>query len=171
MAISNNINFLSPVGFKLVFPESRFKGMEFYLQSLDLPLVSIGESSYNIPRRQLMIAGDTMSYEPFTANIMCDENMDNFYEMHSWLKSIIENPDTKTHVTDMNLVILGSSNHKVRIVQFRNAFPTSMSGIAFDSGATEVQYASFSVTFRYDYFDISQRAGSNAEFPSSYPVV
>lgn len=170
MAINSNINFLSPNGFRLVFADSRFKQLEFYLQTVELPLVTLSETSYNIPYRQMMISGDSMSYEPFTANILCDENMDNFYAMHKWMKDILTSDTPSELLCDMNLVVLNSSNNHVRTVYFRNAFPTSMSGIAFDTGVTDVQYASFSVSFRYDYFDISERSGTVSEFPSSYPV-
>jgi hypothetical protein len=39
-------------------------------------------------------------------------------------------------------------------VRFHDLFPLSLSGISFDSGATDVEYVSADVSFRYDLYEI-----------------
>ena len=172
MAIDTNINLLSPTGFKLVFAKPELKGIEFYLQSVDLPVVSVGEANYSTPRLNIMFGGDKLMFDPFTANIMCDEKMENFSVIYDWLNETIHNPNHKELVCDASLVILTSANNLSRIIEFKGCYPNAMSGIAFDAGATDIQYASFSVTFRYDYYIVQPQIDLSKYYliPVSIPV-
>lgn len=173
MALDPNINLLSPTGFKMVFSRPELKGLEFYLQSVDLPTVSVGEANYATPKLNIMFGGDKLMYDPFTANVLCDEKMDNFAAIYAWLNETVNNPNHKEMVCDASLIILNSSNNQSRSIEFKNCYPNSMSGIAFDVGSTEIQYASFAVTFRYDYYTISKPFDASLLLsePISIPVV
>lgn len=154
MPIDTNINLLSPTGFKLVFAKPELQGIEFYLQSVDLPTVSVGEANYATPRLNIMFGGDKLMFDPFTANILCDEKMENFAAIYKWLNDTIHNPNHKELVTDASLITLTSANNQSRVIEFKGCYPNAMSGIAFDAGASDIQYASFTVTFRYDYYEV-----------------
>ena len=155
MALDANINLLSPTGFKMVFTKPELKGLEFYLQSVDLPTVSVGEANLPTPKLNVMLGGDKLMYDPFTASVLCDEKMDNFAAIYKWLNDTVNTDSPYDLVCDVSLIILNSSNNASRTINFKNCYPNSMSGIAFDVGQTEVQYASFTVTFRYDYYEVS----------------
>jgi hypothetical protein len=155
MALDTNINLLSPTGFKMIFSRPDLKGLEFYLQAVDLPTVSVGEANLSTPKLNIMLGGDKLLFDPFTASILSDEKMDNFASIYKWLQDTVNIDDLSSLVCDASLVILNSSNNQTRTIDFKNCYPNSMSGIAFDVGATEVQYASFSVTFRYDYYVVT----------------
>lgn len=173
MALDPNINLLSPTGFKLVFARPELKGLEFFLQSVDLPTVSVGEANYATPKLNIMFGGDKLMYDPFTANVLCDEKMDNFAAIYKWLNDTVNVNDPKEMVTDATLIVLNSSNNQTRTVEFKNCYPNSMSGIAFDVGQTEVQYASFTVTFRYDYYVVTPGfdATEFLKMPVTLPIV
>tara|TARA_B110000503_G_scaffold143576_1_gene245964 strand:+ start:1091 stop:1618 length:528 start_codon:yes stop_codon:yes gene_type:complete len=173
MAIDVNINLLSPTGFKMIFAKPELKGLEFFLQSVDLPTVSVGEAQYATPKLNLMMGGDKLMYDPFTTNILCDEKMDNFAAIYKWLNETVDKNQNSNLICDASLIILNSSNNETRSIDFKNCYPNSMSGIAFDVGATEIQYASFTVTFRYDYYTVTpgfDTAGFQ-QIPLSLPVV
>lgn len=173
MSFDANINFLSPTGFKMVFSKPELKGLEFYLQSVDLPTVSVGEANFSTPKLNLMLGGDKLTFDPFTTSIVCDEKMDNFASIYSWLNETVNTDDLKSITCDASLIILNSTNNATRTIDFKNCYPNSMSGVAFDVGQTEVQYASFTVTFRYDYYKVTP--GFNKEdfirIPISTPIV
>lgn len=173
MALDPNINLLSPTGFKMVFSKPELKGLEFYLQSVDLPTVSVGEANYSTPKLNVMLGGDKLMFDPFTANVLCDEKMDNFAAIFKWLNDTVVTDNGKDLICDASLIILNSSNNQTRIIEFKNCYPNSMSGIAFDVGQTEVQYASFSVTFRYDYYTVSPEFDPTefVKIPVSLPIV
>ena len=172
MALDININLLSPTGFKMVFAKPELKGLEFYLQSVDLPTVSVGEARLSTRHLDVMLGGDKLVYDPFTANILSDEGMHNFAAIYTWLNDTVVTDDPYALVCDASLIILNSNNNQTRSIDFKNVYPNSMSGIAFDSGATEIQYASFAVTFRYDYYTVSPIFDKDkfSQIPLSFPV-
>lgn len=172
MALDANINLLSPTGFKMIFTKPELKGLEFYLQSVDLPTVSVGEANFATPRLNVQLGGDKLMYDPFTANVLCDEKMDNFAAIYKWLNDTVRVDDLYELVCDVSLIILNSSNNQTRVVTFKNCYPNSMSGIAFDVGATDIQYASFAVTFRYDYYSVSPEFDTETfqRIPVSLPI-
>ena len=173
MALDANINLLSPTGFKMVFTKPELKGLEFYLQSVDLPTVSVGEANLSTPKLNIMLGGDKLMYDPFTASVLCDEKMDNFAAIYKWLNDTVNTDSPYDLVCDVSLIILNSSNNASRTINFKNCYPNSMSGIAFDVGQTEVQYASFTVTFRYDYYQVSPEFDTTKfqVIPVSLPIV
>ena len=173
MALDANINLLSPTGFKMIFTKPELKGLEFYLQSVDLPTVSVGEANLTTPKLNVMLGGDKLMYDPFTASVLCDEKMDNFAAIYKWLNDTVSTDSPYDLVCDVSLIVLNSTNNQSRIVTFKNCYPNSMSGIAFDVGQTEVQYASFTVTFRYDYYDVTPEFDTSTfqRIPVSLPIV
>jgi hypothetical protein len=173
MALDANINLLSPTGFKMIFTKPELKGLEFYLQSVDLPTVSVGEANLSTPRLNIMLGGDKLQFDPFTASILSDEKMDNFAAIYKWLNDTVNTDSPYDLVCDVSLIILNSSNNASRTINFKNCYPNSMSGIAFDVGQTEVQYASFTVTFRYDYYEVSPEFDTTKfqRIPVSLPIV
>ena len=173
MALDANINLLSPTGFKMVFTKPELKGLEFYLQSVDLPTVSVGEANLSTPKLNIMLGGDKLQFDPFTASVLCDEKMDNFAAIYKWLNDTVNTDNPYDLVCDVSLIILNSSNNASRTINFKNCYPNSMSGIAFDVGQTEVQYASFTVTFRYDYYQVSPEFDTTKfqVIPVSLPIV
>ena len=173
MALDPNINLLSPTGFKMVFSKPELKGLEFYLQAVDLPTVSVGEANYATPKLNVYMGGDKLMFDPFTTSVLCDEKMDNFAAIYKWLNDTVNRDDHKNLLCDASLIILNSNNNQTRTIEFKNCYPNSMSGIAFDVGQTEVQYASFTVTFRYDYYTVVtpfDPAGYEG-IPISLPIV
>ena len=57
--------------------------------------------------------------------------------------------------TDGTLSILTSNMNVQAEVRFENMFPLSLSGIEFDSSLTDVEYATATVSFRYDLYSIN----------------
>ena len=119
-----------------------------------------------------MLGGDKLMFDPFTANILSDEKMDNFASIYKWLNDTVNTDRPDENVCDASLLILNSSNNVTRTIEFKNCYPNSMSGIAFDVGSTDVQYASFTTTFRYDYYQVTPTFDTNRflSIPVSLPI-
>jgi hypothetical protein len=58
----------------------------------------------------------------------------------------------KYEVADMILSVMSSHNTVNKQFQFKNAFPTSLSGVDFNVQSNDVEYAQADVAFRYDEF-------------------
>ena len=52
----------------------------------------------------------------------------------------------------MILSVMSSHNTVNKQFQFKNAFPTSLSGVDFNVQSNDVEYAQADVAFRYDEF-------------------
>ena len=72
-------------------------------------------------------------------------------EMFNWMKA---NRDSNFERHDMILSIMTNKNILNKQFQFKDAFPTSLSGVEFNSQATDIEYLQADVTFRYNEFVI-----------------
>ena len=163
-----NRNFLSPLGFK--FNLVRTPKVDFFANSANIPGINLGVAVQTNYLRDLPIPGDKLTYEDFNLRFMVDENLENYLEVHNWMRglgypeSIAEydkwrlsdpyNPQLDPNVSDGTLTIYNSNYQPVATVKFRGLFPTYLSTIEFDSTDTEVRYVTADATFKYALYDI-----------------
>ena len=148
--LSDNLNFLAPNGFRLTISREKFANTEFFVTQFSLPTLNLGETQVNFRNAVGYVSGDTVTFDPITLRIAIDETMANYTEINKW---IIDN-ETKIEKHDMILSILSSHNNENKQIQFTNAFPTSLSGVEFNTATTGVEYLQTDITFRYDRFKI-----------------
>ena len=141
---------LSPTGFKLVINREKFANTEFFITSFGIPSLSAGEVQTNFQNNIGFTPGEALTYESLSLRFVIDEDMNNYTEMFNWMKA---NTDTvERH--DMILSIMTNKNLVNKQFQFKDAFPTSLSGVEFSAQATDVEYLQADVTFRYNEFAI-----------------
>ena len=58
----------------------------------------------------------------------------------------------KAMYSDAFLMILSNKNNPILNVNFQNVFPTSLSGLSFTQGATDVEYMTADVEFAYQIY-------------------
>ena len=141
---------LSPTGFKLTINREKFANTEFFITSFGIPSLSAGEVQTNFQNNIGFTPGEALTYESLSLRFVIDEDMNNYTEMFNWMKA---NTDTvERH--DMILSIMTNKNLVNKQFQFKDAFPTSLSGVEFSAQATDVEYLQADVTFRYNEFAI-----------------
>ena len=59
-------------------------------------------------------------------------------------------------MSDATLSILSAKNNVIKEVRFRDVFPISVSGVGFSTQASDVQYLTSSVTFKYLMYDFAE---------------
>ena len=82
MALTDNINYLQPTGFKVVIDRENYPNLEFFAQSVDHPDVSIGLP--NVPFRRIenvAMPGDTIAYSPLNISFILDEEIKSYIEL------------------------------------------------------------------------------------------
>ena len=151
--LTSNINMLSPTGFKLTINREKFANTEFFITSFTIPDISISpvESKYR----------NTISYEAafgdLSLRFAIDEDMKNYIEIFNWLKANTTN-DSKNNGQierhDMILSVMTNKNSVNKQFQFKDAFPTGLSGVEFTTTSTEVGYLQADIGFRYNEFAI-----------------
>ena len=54
----------------------------------------------------------------------------------------------------MHILPFDNKNNPIVEIDFKNVFPTSIGGLSFDGGATDVEYLTCDVTFKYQIYEI-----------------
>ena len=174
----DNINFVSPVGFR--FSIKKMPNVNWFVQSAELPGVSLGEAPQNLPTIDRNLPGDTLVYDPLTLTFKVDEDFTNWMEIQNWMVGLGAPEDTEqfrlnvgdsraiterdvnrrinrqkisdAYMSDATLLILDSNMNANFEINFVDVFPTSISALNFDSTLGDVDFLTASVTFRYLFY-------------------
>ena len=163
----SNKNFLSPLNFK--FTLKRAPHVNFFLQKVNIPGLSLPEIDVNNPLIRVPYPGDHLLYEELEITYRVDENLRNYMELHGWLRSLGKRSFEEYRAiasnskmsgqgirSDISLSILTSNRNANYEVVFKDAFPTRVTGIDFDTTDTDVDYVQASATFRYVTYEVGK---------------
>tara|TARA_R110002050_G_scaffold9305_1_gene32538 strand:- start:57 stop:545 length:489 start_codon:yes stop_codon:yes gene_type:complete len=155
--LTSNINMLSPTGFKLTINREKFANTEFFITSFTIPDISISPVESKYRNTISYEAGDTPAFGDLSLRFAIDEDMKNYIEIFNWLKANTTN-DSKNNGQierhDMILSVMTNKNSVNKQFQFKDAFPTGLSGVEFTTTSTEVGYLQADIGFRYNEFAI-----------------
>ena len=158
-----NISLLSPIGFK--FALSKFPEVTYFCQAANIPGISVGSIEVGTPRKAVYMPGDEVIFEELSIRFVVDENLKNWLSIYDWIRALgtPTSRDAEQYAkrkkedeltTEGILTVLTSNMNPQMHVKFHDLFPLSLSGISFDTGATDVEYISADVSFRYDLYEI-----------------
>ena len=169
-----NKNFLSPVGFKFIM--SRTPNVDYFCQSASIPEVSIGTREISTPVKDYTVPGDKMTFGDLNLRFLVNEDLDNYFEIYKWLKGLtnpkntgdfqayINSVDEKGRdsdftksMSDARLLVLNSNYNGIATVNFYNIFPTSLTTLEFDASATDINYFTAEVNFKYTIYEITDK--------------
>jgi len=154
MAVTTNKNFLSPTGFQLKMDYNKYPNLEYFCTAAGLPGINMAEAAVPYKGANIGFIGDRINFEDLTIRFNVTENMENYLETFNWMNDIVNGAQEMSELmSDATLIILNSHNNKSKEVQFRDVFPTALSGLQFDT-STGVEYLTAEVTFKYSYFEI-----------------
>ena len=172
-----NVNFLSPVGFKFVI--GRCPNVDFFCQRAAIPEVEIGSRQIVTPVKEYEVPGDKMTFSDLRLTFLVNENLDNYYEIYRWLKGLstpkefqqfdkymktVDEAGRDTEFTkqfsDARLLILNSNYNPISVVNFQQIFPTALTTLEFDASATDINYFTAEVNFKYTLYDITDEDGA-----------
>ena len=116
------LDYASPTQFK--FSILKLPKVEYFCTAVNIPGVSLGETTQATPLKKIPIPGDTLVYEPLQMTFLVDENLENFQEIHGWLVGLGFPRDNKEF---RNLLAAGNDR-----------FPTrNTSNISTEAGKTK----------------------------------
>jgi len=153
-----NRNFLVPVGFKLDL--EIFHGVDFFCQSASIPDISMPFAEVQTQFRGIPIApSGGVSFGDLSVRFMIDEELKNYYSVHNWIRTYGLSEQrtaegTKDLYSNARLFILTSHQNVNHVVEFKNMFPISLSGVPFDATVGDVDYLLADVTFKYEKYNI-----------------
>ena len=176
-----NRNYMSPVGFKLVLTKT--PKVDFLCQSANIPSISMGTAIQPSYLKDIPVPGDKVLYDDLNVRFLVDEKMENYLAIHKWITGLgypesrgqydqLRKDDNRTdrivgddgdpryfEFSDATLQILNSNYQPNILVNFKDAFPTSLSTLDFDVTTRDYSFFTASVTFKYTIFDITNPSG------------
>ena len=173
----DNLDLARPTQFR--FSILKIPNTEYFIQEVNLPGIAFsGDAVLNTRFTSLNMMGDTVNYEPLEISFSVQENLSNWREIHDWMvgigfpenseqfsQAISEAKATRTSVSgrtanvstlqsDATLMIMTNKNNPTVKVNFKNVYPTSLSGVSFDTKDTDAQNLTATMTMNYDYYNL-----------------
>ena len=134
-----------------------------------------------------------LRYEPLSVTFLVDENLENYQEIHGWLRGLGfpggheefktllaggsdrfptsknkgKSPNQGGIFSDATLNILTSKNNPVTEVRFNDCFPISLSSLQYNQQATDTDYLTATVTFEYKLYDFASSNASRTTITTS----
>lgn len=168
-------NLLSISDFRVVFgPTNQLRSLDVFAVSINLPSVSM--DALPTPHRQYagFSHGGKINYDQLNIRFACDEKMIIYEDLYTWMCNNTTHypkvPEDLLTTADITLQPLTSHLNISREIRFARAFPTSIAPMEFNVQVSEATYATFDVTFHYDYFTftdgLSGVGSGECEIPS-----
>ena len=176
-----NRNYMSPLGFKLVITKT--PKVDFLCQSANIPSISMGTAIQPTYLKDIPVPGDKVLYDDLNIRFLVDEKMENDLEIHKWITGLgypenlgqydqLRKDDRRTdgrvgddgdpryfEFSDATLQILNSNYKPSVLINFKDAFPVSLSTLDFDVTARDYSYFTAEVTFKYTIYNITDPNG------------
>lgn len=162
---SINKSFLSNNKYELIF--DRLPNTIFFLQSVNLPSITLNSVATLTPFVQVNTPGNILSFEQLSVTFIVDENMQAWRDIYAWITAM-GNPTSKNKlgnlttalgrsnsmVSDAVLIVKSNSNNVNLKFSFKNIFPTELGSLQFTSTETQ-EFLTTTSTFFYDYYALS----------------
>jgi hypothetical protein len=161
--LTTNINYLQPTSFKLLIDRKHYPNLEFFCQSVSHPSMEMSAVETAFKKVAVPFSGDTLVFGALSCDIILDEDMHSYTEMFNWMRRNLDNNPANAldrtsrdapNSADITLSILSSHNNQTRQIRYIDAIPTSIGTVQFQSTGSGTEYLTFTVDFRYIYFEL-----------------
>ena len=161
-----NKSFLSDNKFE--FAIQRLPNLTFFIQSINLPAITLLSTTVNNPFVATPVPGNQLVFGQLTAGIIVDENLEGWTEIYNWITQL-GNPETKDKIgnltktpgrnnsitSDATLIIKTNANNPNKLITFKDLFPVEIGEISFTSAGGTHEFTTTSVTFGYSYYELT----------------
>ena len=176
-----NRNYMSPLGFKLIITKT--PKVDFLCQSANIPSISMGTAIQPSYLKDIPVPGDKVLYDDLNVRFLVDEKMENYLAIHKWITGLgypeslgqynqLKTDDKRTdrrvndsadplyfQYSDATLQVLNSNYKPSVLINFKDAFPISLSTLDFDVTTRDYNYFTAEVTFKYTIYNITDPNG------------
>jgi hypothetical protein len=158
-----NKSFLSNNKFEFVI--QRLPHVQFFVQGVALPNISLTSTAIQTPFVQMNTPGNILTFDTLTINYIVDEDMNSWFEIYDWIVAL-GNPESlnkignltrlqgqmNSVVSDATLLINSNSNNSRVKFTFKDLYPVELSGVQFSSTDTSQEFLTSTITFAYTYY-------------------
>ena len=180
-----NRNYMSPLGFKLIITKT--PKVDFLCQSANIPQISMGTAVQPTYLKDIPVPGDKVLYDDLNVRFLVDEKMENYLAIHKWITGLgypesigqyrqLKTDDKRTdrrvddsadplyfQYSDATLQVLNSNYKPSVLINFKDAFPVSLSTLDFDVTTRDYNYFTAEVTFKYTIYNITDPSGNRID--------
>ena len=180
-----NRNYMSPLGFKLILTKT--PKVDFLCQSANIPQISMGTAIQPTYLKDIPVPGDKVLYDDLNVRFLVDEKMENYLAIYKWITGLgypesldqyqqLKKDDFRTdrivgddgdpryfNYSDATLQVLSSNYKPSVLINFKDAFPVSLSTLEFDVSTRDYNFFTASVTFKYTIFNITDPSGNRID--------
>ena len=180
-----NRNYMSPLGFKLVLTKT--PKVDFLCQSANIPSISMGTAIQPSYLKDIPVPGDKVLYDDLNVRFLVDEKMENYLSIYKWMTGLgypesigqyrqLKTDDKRTdrrvndsadplyfQYSDATLQVLNSNYKPSVLINFKDAFPVSLSTLDFDVTTRDYNYFTAEVTFKYTIYNITDPSGNRID--------
>jgi hypothetical protein len=162
----DQLDYASPTQFR--FGIQQLPKVEFFTINANLPGIEGASVDFANPFANIPIMGDKLTYSDLTITFIVDEYLENYQSLHNWLTGYgfpSDRAEFRTHRDVTSNTPAGGSTPPVDLVtnatpdkamysdvNFQNVFPVSLSGLEYTQGATDVEYMTADVSFKYQIY-------------------
>ena len=82
----SKFDYASPIQFR--FKMTKLPEVEFFVQTANIPGISLGSTSFETPLKDIAGVGDKVTYQTLDVSFLVDENLNNYKELHDWITGI-----------------------------------------------------------------------------------
>ena len=80
------LDYASPTQFK--FGINQLQLVEFFTVTANIPGITLGETVFPTPYKDIPIMGDKLTYENLSITFIVDEYLENYISLHEWMTAI-----------------------------------------------------------------------------------
>lgn len=166
----HNNNYLSPIGFKFLIQKA--PKTSFLCQTASIPQINLGDVKVPTPFTPFPIEGN-FQYGELSFRFLIDENLENYLEVHNWMRALgvpydfkerrdfenevirIEDRTRDRNIFSDGTLIVQTNNLTSNFdIVFVDMFPTSLSTLDFDATVGDNNFMTAQVSFAYTYYEI-----------------
>ena len=114
--------------------------VEFFCTSVNIPGITLGETSQATPLKDIPIPGDKLSYASLNVSFLVDENLENYREIHGWLTGL---GFPRSHAQFETFINAGKDRFPTSNATAKNRDAGRTEDVGFDVGA---QYSDATLT-------------------------
>ena len=80
------LDYASPIQFR--FKMTKIPKVEFFVQTANIPGISLGTATAVTPLYDYPIPGDKINFQTLDISFLVDENLNNYKELHDWISGL-----------------------------------------------------------------------------------
>ena len=82
----SKLDYASPIQFR--FKMNKIPKVEFFVQTANIPGISLGTATAVTPLYDYPIPGDKINFQTLDISFLVDENLNNYKELHDWISGL-----------------------------------------------------------------------------------